>query len=243
MMIEQSYITNPGSRSANEDSVGSFSNETNHCFVVCDGLGGHGMGDVASRLVVDVFESRFRQTENMADFLPSTFEAAQAILLSEQEERNAKRKMKTTCVALAVDDKNAYIGHIGDSRLYVFYKNKVKYRTLDHSIPQMLVLSKEIKESEIRHHPERNYVLRVMGINWEEPMYEISQTQKLKKCQAFLLCTDGFWELILEDEMCRLLKESASPEEWLNKMAEIIQQNGEGKNMDNYSAIAVWNTK
>ena len=179
----------------------------------------------------------------MANFLPSAFEAAQSILLSEQADRNAKRKMKTTCVALVVDDKNAYIGHIGDSRLYVFYKNKVKYRTLDHSIPQMLVLSKEIKESEIRHHPERNYVLRVMGVNWEEPMYEISKTEKLKKCQAFLLCTDGFWELILEDDMCRLLKESDSPEEWLNTMTEIVKQNGEGKNMDNYSAIAVWNTK
>ena len=243
MILEQSYITNLGSRSANEDSVGCFSNGINHCYVVCDGLGGHGMGDVASQLVVDVFESQFSQTKNMANFLPSAFEAAQSILLSEQADRNAKRKMKTTCVALVVDDKNAYIGHIGDSRLYVFYKNKVKYRTLDHSIPQMLVLSKEIKESEIRNHPERNIVLRVMGINWEEPMYEISKTEKLKKCQAFLLCTDGFWELILEDDMCRLLKESDSPEEWLNTMTEIVKQNGEGKNMDNYSAIAVWNTK
>ena len=51
------------------------------------------------------------------------------------------------------------------------------------------------------------------------------------------------WELILEEDMCRLLKESDSPEEWLNKMAEIVKHNGEGKNMDNYSAIAVWNTK
>ena len=173
-MLLLSYITNTGSRNINEDSVGCFSNGNNRCFVVCDGLGGHGMGDVASKIVVDVFESQFMQTADMADFLPSAFEAAQSILLSEQAERNAKMKMKTTCVALAADEKNAYIGHVGDSRLYVFNKNKVKYRTLDHSIPQMLVLSKEIKESEIRNHPERNYVLRVMGINWEDPMYEIS---------------------------------------------------------------------
>ena len=242
-MLLYSNKTNRASRAVNEDSIGCFSNGVNHCFVVCDGLGGHGMGDIASQLVVDVFESRFSQSESMTDFLPSAFEAAQAILMREQVERNAKNKMKTTCVALADKKKNAYIGHIGDSRLYVFYKNKVKYRTLDHSIPQMLVLSKEIKESEIRHHPERNYVLRVMGVNWEEPMYEISKTEKLKKCQAFLLCTDGFWELILEEDMCRLLKESGSPQEWLNQMTEIVKQNGEGKNMDNYSAIAVWNSK
>ena len=242
-MLLFSYITNKGSRHINEDSVGCFSNGANRCFVVCDGLGGHGMGDVASQVVVDVFESQFKQTSNMADFMPNAFEAAQSILLSEQAERNAKMKMKTTCVALATDEKNAYIGHVGDSRLYVFNKNKVKYRTLDHSIPQMLVLSKEIKESEIRNHPERNYVLRVMGIDWEDPMYEISPSIKLKKCQAFLLCTDGFWELILEEDMCRLLAESDSCEEWLEKMAEIVKKNGEGKNMDNYSAIAVRNVK
>lgn len=242
-MLLFSYITNKGSRNINEDSVGCFSNGANRCFVVCDGLGGHGMGDVASQIVVDVFESQFKQTSNMADFMPNAFEAAQSILLSEQAERNAKMKMKTTCVALATDEKNAYIGHVGDSRLYVFNKNKVKYRTLDHSIPQMLVLSKEIKESEIRNHPERNYVLRVMGIDWEDPMYEISPSIKLKKCQAFLLCTDGFWELILEEDMCRLLAESDSSEEWLEKMAEIVKKNGEGKNMDNYSAIAVRNVK
>ena len=241
--INYSYTTNNGSRSVNEDSVGCFSNENIHCFVVCDGLGGHGMGDIASKTVVDEFEKQFMTATDYSQLLPVAFESAQSALLEEQSERNAKRKMKTTCVALITDEKNAYIGHVGDSRLYVFYKNKVKFRTLDHSIPQMLVLSKEIKESEIRNHPERSYVLRVMGINWEEPMYEISQTEKLKKCQAFLLCTDGFWELILEEDMCRLLKESGSPEEWLNKMTEIVKQNGEGKNMDNYSAIAVWNTK
>ena len=242
-MLSISQFTDKGSRNANEDSVGHFSNGSNHCFVVCDGLGGHGMGDIASKTVVDEFEKQFMTAKDMSRLLPVAFESAQSALLKEQAARNARRKMKTTCVALITDEKNAYIGHVGDSRLYVFYKNKVKYRTLDHSIPQMLALSKEIKESEIRNHPERNFLMRVMGIDWEEPMYELAPAEKLKKCQAFLLCTDGFWELILEEDMCRLLKESASPGEWLNKMAEIVRQNGEGKNMDNYSAIAVLNTK
>lgn len=199
------------------------------------------MGDVASRLVVDEFGRQFEQASDISSFLPKAFEKAQEALMAEQKALKAIHKMKTTCVALTTDEKNAYIGHIGDSRLYIFYKNKVKSRTLDHSIPQMLVLSKDIKESEIRDHPERNYVLRVMGVNWDKPMYELSRPEKLKKCQAFLLCTDGFWELILEDDMCRLLSLSGSPEEWLNKMTEVVKKNGEGRNMDNYSAIAVWN--
>ena len=242
-MVLYSSITDPGSRHANEDSLGCFENGDNRCFIVCDGLGGHGLGDVASQVVVKVFESQFSQSHNMADFLPAAFEAAQSILLTEQAERNAKRKMKTTAAALVTDGKHAYIGHVGDSRVYVFYKNKVKRRTLDHSIPQMMALSKEIKESEIRFHPDRNFVLRVMGVDWEEPMYELLPLEKLKKCQAFLLCTDGFWEWIVEDEMCSLLRDSHSAEEWLKRMTERVVENSGGSEMDNYSAIAVWNTK
>lgn len=234
-------FTNRGGRPINEDSVGAFQNGANSCYVLCDGLGGHGMGEVASALVKDVFEDQFEKTDDVVNFLGQTFMAAQDILMAEQALRNAKRKMKTTAVALAVDERNAYIGHIGDSRLYVFYKNKVKVRTLDHSIPQMLVLTKEIKEEQIRNHPDRSTLLRVLGIEWDEPMYELMAPIPLKKCQAFLLCSDGFWELIEEKEMCALLKKSNSVREWLCLMAEEVHKNGQGKNMDNNSAIAVWN--
>ncbi len=240
-MLKYALFTNTGDRPINEDAVGCFENGINRCFILCDGLGGHGMGDIASSLVKDVFCDQFSKTDDMVNFLGQTFTAAQQILMTEQIEQNAVRKMKTTAVAMVTDEKTAYIGHIGDSRLYVFNKNKVKVRTLDHSIPQMLVLSREIKESEIRNHPERNIVLRVMGIEWEEPMYELLAPIPLKKCQAFLLCSDGFWELIEEKDMCDLLKRTASPEEWVLSMAEIVKQNGKDRNMDNYSAIAIWN--
>ncbi len=239
--MKYAVFTDKGDREINEDSVGYVEKGNNFCFVLCDGLGGHGMGDVASDLVKDVFCNCFSKTDDMVNFLGETFGAAQQILMAEQKKHRASRKMKTTVVALTTDGKSAYIGHIGDSRLYVFKNNKVKTRTLDHSIPQMLVLSREIKESEIRNHPDRNIVLRVMGIEWEEPMYELAVPLPLKKCQAFLLCSDGFWELIEESKMCELLKKSASPNEWLTQMAEIVKQNGKGRNMDNYSAIAVWN--
>lgn len=240
-MLNFAMLTNAGDRPVNEDAIGCFTNGSNHCFVLCDGLGGHGMGDVASNLVKDVFQDQFLKTDDMVNFLGQTFSAAQEILMMEQIEKHAKRKMKTTAVALATDEKTAYIGHIGDSRLYVFQKNKVKIRTLDHSIPQMLVLSRDIKESEIRNHPDRNIVLRVMGIDWEEPMYDLMAPMQLKKCQAFLLCSDGFWELIDEKDMCTLLKKSNTPQEWLLKMSEIVKKNGIDRNMDNFSAIAVWN--
>lgn len=240
-MISYSILTNVGSRNVNEDSVGVFENGENKCFLVCDGLGGHGMGDVASSLVKDVFKSMFESCDDISTFLPRAFTAAQDVLMSEQKAQNATEKMKTTAVAVVTDSTTAYIGHVGDSRLYVFKNNKVKKRTLDHSVPQMLVVSKEIKESEIRNHPDRNMLLNVMGIEWDEPMYELAKPIALKKCQAFLLCSDGFWELIEESDMCALLKKSKVANEWLFEMAEIVKRNGADRNMDNYSAIAVWN--
>jgi len=241
-MIQYAMLTNAGDRAINEDSIGCFQNGDNGCFVLCDGLGGHGMGDVASSLVRDVFKDQFYKTDDMVNFLGQTFSIAQEILMMEQIEQRAKHKMKTTAVALAVDKAMAYIGHIGDSRLYVFNRNKVKLRTLDHSIPQMLVLSHDIKEKEIRNHPDRNIVLRVMGIDWEENMYDLLSPLPLKKCQAFLLCSDGFWELIEEKDMCSILKKSETPNEWLLEMAEVVKKNGKDRNMDNYSAIAIWRT-
>ena len=235
-------FTNEGGRPVNEDSIGVFHNGENCCFVLCDGLGGHGMGDVASSLVISVFEDQFRKTDDAVNFLGQTFLASQDILMAEQKARNAKQKMKTTGVAVVTDDRNAYVGHVGDSRCYVFHKNKIKTRTLDHSIPQMLVLSKEIKEAQIRNHPDRNILLRVMGVEWDDKMYELMAPLPLKKCQAFLLCSDGFWELIEEKEMCAQLKKARSVEEWLENMVAIVRENGIGKNMDNYSAIAVWKT-
>ena len=71
-------------------------------------------------------------------------------------------------------------------------------------------------------------------------MYELMAPVPLKKCQAFLLCSDGFWELIEEDQMCDLLKRSATVQQWLKEMAQVVRENGRDRNMDNNSAIAVW---
>ena len=105
---------------------------------------------------------------------------------------------------------------------------------------QMLVMTREIKEKEIRNHPDRNKLLRVLGTAGLEPRYEIAKSIKVNKHHAFLLCTDGFWDLVLEEEMQQCLKKAKSPEEWLSNMEKILLERGKDKPMDNYSAIGVW---
>jgi len=239
-MIRYATLTDKGGREVNEDSLGVFSNGQLQLFVLCDGLGGHGMGDCASSLVVDVMGNQFESCNDPVNFLGDAFQTAQGVLMSEQVAQHAKQKMKTTCVALITDGSRAWMGHVGDSRLYMFKGGRFKKRTLDHSVPQMLVLSGEIKEKEIRNHPQRSFITRVMGIEWEKPMYELEEPMALKPNMAFMLCSDGLWELIDEKQMCVTLKASASPEEWLNKMEKFICTAGADRDMDNYSAIAVW---
>ena len=240
-MITYTVFTDRGGREVNEDSARVFEKDGKKCLVLCDGLGGHGKGEVASALVVEAVGQSFNSAQKIdEDFLRSAFQLSQEALIDEQIRQDAKTDMKTTAVAMYIDGNKVQWGHVGDSRLYAFAKNKVKLRTLDHSVPQMLVFAREIKEKQIRNHPDRNRLLRVMGIEWEKPMYELAEQTQLEKYQAFLLCSDGFWELIDEKQMCKLLKNSSTVEEWMQAMVEVIKQNGIGKNMDNYTAIALW---
>ena len=112
-------------------------------------------------------------------------------------------------------------------------------RTLDHSVPQLLVQSHTIIEADIRNHPNRNMLLKVIGDDCDEQLCEVSDPLSLNEFSAFLLCSDGFWELITEDEMLAALQVSDSPQEWLDKMTAIVESNGQCKEMDNYTAIAV----
>lgn len=240
-MITYTVFTDRGGREVNEDSARVFEKDGKKCLVLCDGLGGHGKGEVASALVVEAVGQIFNSAQKIdEDFLRSAFQLSQEALIDEQIRQDAKTDMKTTAVAMYIDGNKVQWGHVGDSRLYAFAKNKVKLRTLDHSVPQMLVFAREIKEKQIRNHPDRNRLLRVMGIEWEKPMYELAEQTQLEKYQAFLLCSDGFWELIDEKQMCKLLKNSSTVEEWMQAMVEVIKQNGISKNMDNYTAIALW---
>lgn len=148
--------------------------------------------------------------------------------------------MKTTLVTLLIDGRDAEWGHIGDSRLYFFVGGHIRQRTLDHSVPQMLVKSGEISENDIRTHPDRNRLLRVMGSEWNRNSYELSRRITLTKDVSFLLCSDGFWEYIVEEWMENTLQNAKSVAHWLNMMERIVVENGRGRYMDNFSAIGVW---
>ena len=241
-MIE--YATNSmiGSKEKNEDAVRAFINQplAAYGFLVADGLGGHGNGDIASNFVADCVGAAIENAPSVdGTFIDQCFDTSQKLLM-EEKEINGYSSIKTTLVLLIIADGIARWGHIGDSRLYVFHEGKMVSRTFDHSVPQLLALRKEIKEKDIRHHPQRSMLLKAMGSEWYSPEYEIDQRRKkLRKGDSFLLCSDGFWEWIDEKEMSRIIKKKESAYDTLMEMSELVGKNGAGKDMDNYSAAFI----
>lgn len=241
--MEYFILSRTGGRERNEDSAGAVKGEHGFCCVVADGLGGHDRGEEASALAKDtcleLFSGKAQKGDfDLQEFLEQCFLEGQRRLLSRQKEE--KSGMKTTLTVLAAWDGKLQWGHVGDSRLYWFRNGKTAGRTLDHSVPQMLVASGEIREKDIRGHEDRSRLLRVMGAEWSRPQFELSLPVPTEDGLAFLLCSDGFWELIEEKEMEKALRRAETTQEWLEAMEREIVKNGYGPDMDNYTAVGVW---
>ena len=186
--MDWASITNVGGREVNEDSVGAIEYKDGWCFVVADGLGGHGKGEIASKLAIEIFKNTFDNCDlPLEKRFEEAFLQANKVIVENQKKNYSQKHMKTTAVTLVVEKDTVLWGHIGDSRLYAFSFWGVKERTLDHSVPQMLVMSREIKEKEIRNHPDRNKLLRVLGVDGTTPRFEMSERKEAGKYKAFLL--------------------------------------------------------
>ncbi|MBR1764667.1 MAG: serine/threonine-protein phosphatase [Ruminococcus sp.] len=238
MKAEHSIFTDRGGRPVNEDCADAVRAGSRYCFILCDGLGGHGMGDKASKLVTESLKSYFTSCGSIEEFAADALQRAQAALLAAQRTDPRLRQMRTTAVVLCIDGSRGIALHIGDSRLYRFRGGRVLTRTRDHSIPQVLFMTGEITEQEIRSHPDRNKLLRALGDDTDEVRSERTDFE-VAAGDAFLLCSDGFWEPVTEEEMERLLKENCKTAKWLSAMGKQALKNGKGKDMDNCTAVAV----
>ncbi|KJU84469.1 serine/threonine protein phosphatase [Candidatus Magnetobacterium bavaricum] len=246
MKVLTEMMSYKGGRKNNEDFCAYKQVDDSGCWVLADGLGGHKGGEVASRLAVDtIIESFAKYREFNVETLAKYMESAQQTLLKAQEEDDLLYSMRTTIVILLADYDESLWAHIGDSRLYHLRNGQIVYQTKDHSMPQNMLESGEITADQIRNHPDRNRLLRVLGKSGELRPSISQQKIKLEQNDAFLLCTDGFWELVTETEMEVDYVKSTNPAQWLNNMQDRIlyrADNEADNENDNYSAIAIWFT-
>lgn len=240
MHLLAAAISEAGGRKVNEDNCSIISHPPWDCFVVADGLGGHGAGEVASQTAASTIGSSFVRHPGLdAASLLSYIENAQQEILRIQQKDIRYRNMRTTIVVLVSDGHQASWAHVGDSRLYMFRDHKILSHTEDQSVPQALVRIGEISFEQIRFHEDRNRLLQALGSN-SPPKIELRTGPiSLKPGDAFLLCTDGFWEWVTETDMEDDLHNSSSCGQWLELMTKRISKKARPGN-DNYSAICVF---
>jgi serine/threonine protein phosphatase PrpC len=147
--------------------------------------------------------------------------------------------MGTTLVSLFIDRdyKLAYWAHAGDSRLYLFRRGWLSHVTTDHSLIQQM--------KDAGHQTDNinsNLLYLALGIENGGPEASYSDVVPVEDGDVFLLCTDGFWHGVSEEQMKQSLHMVNTPQEWLTLMQQLIQKNSEseGSAQDNYTAVAVW---
>ena len=242
MQILVSVISRSGSRERNEDACGYWGDGGPMCCVLSDGAGGHGGGDIASKVAVEAVLSSFSQyPESSSARVLELIEHANQEVVGEQTRQPAFASMRATLVVLTFDPRHRQLcwGHIGDSRLYYFRNGKVMARTRDHSLFQSMVDAGYAVQPAHGRAPESSVLIASLGSNEGFTPDVPDGALMVQEGDAALLCSDGFWEHFDPDVLEKMLMHSASPQEWLERMEGIVVAAG-SPSQDNFSALAFW---
>ena len=215
-------------RKNNEDALIFIEPET---FVVADGMGGAAAGEIASQMLVDTAKNFLPNVPEpwSEDILKKTILKANASILRTAAENENYRGMGTTATILHIYDGRAYFAHVGDSRIYRLKNNQLEQITEDHSYVEELVRRGELTPEEARFHPLKNLLTQAVGVI--EEIEVDTASFPVESGDIFLLCTDGLTNMISDETIAEILRESASPVDDL--IAAALQNGGH----DNISAI------
>lgn len=231
MNINTAWYTDVGGRENNEDSVGVFEGEYGTLCIVADGLGGHEHGEIASQAALRTVKAGI-YGKLSEEVLGTAIENAnmEVVRLAGNE------RMNTTLAVLWIQNGNALVGSVGDTRIYQFRNNEIVFQSRDHSLAQLDVISGNEECEDVRKNPDRNKLIRVVGMQ-NGFKVDISKLDT-STGDAFLLCSDGFWEDVWENEMIQALRSSENANAWLDKMRFLLQTRLTASS-DNNSAVSV----
>ena len=230
--LEFYQLSSVGDRDINQDCMAHRVCADYAVFVVADGLGGHHAGEKASQFFcrglieqAQLFHAQINsQPESgVRDWIAAAVNRMRELFA---DDPNAT-KAHTTCAILYLDDQRVISVHCGDSRIYRLNAMKVLWRTKDHSLTQQLLDEGKISEWEMGIHPEQTKLTRSINVV-TTPQVDISFFTPMKAGETFILCSDGFWESIKEQEFLQLSQASSGKAE-LRKMAQMAILRAQGK--------------
>lgn len=199
-------------RKANEDWLGSFECVNGLVAVVCDGMGGHVGGAIASHLAVETIQ-QFLSANRFDDPRQAIIQAcdkANQALLRHTEQHPELAGMGATCVMLIVRDGRVWLGSVGDSRIYLIRQRAIKQLTKDQSYVQTLVDSGQITPEQAEHHPRKNEIYNALGLKTMKPATVLAEPIMPLAGDCFMLCSDGLSGMVPDAEMLAVVSQQAT---------------------------------
>jgi serine/threonine protein phosphatase PrpC len=218
-----------GSRSENQDFYSVTQTQQGELIVVCDGMGGYNGGGYASKKAVQIIIEEISKSRNKdaTNTLKDAIQNANSAIWQDKNLNSSLKGMGTTIVALLLTPEKAVCCHVGDSRLYQIREGKILHRTFDHSHVFEMVRAGLINEEQARLSEKSNIITRALGMS---PTVDIDITDlSYKKGDRFLLCTDGIWGLVPENELVKMASKKGKIEWVLNELVDKIDAIGSSK--------------
>lgn len=240
------YLNDKGIRPRQEDAImpePDKADDRESFFVLCDGMGGHGHGDIAAQTVAESLYAALKShdgiitTREISSAIDRAYEA-----LDEAGARVGSKDIGTTMACLYVNDGIYHLAYIGDSRIYHIRPGEydennpeacVILRTWDHSLVNMMVKMGEITEEQARTHPDRNILVKAMqpdmGRGRSNPFFISSEASP---GDYFLMCSDGVHGYIDDSDLMRIICDTnISDKEKIDRIDRMCREKSE----DNYS--------
>ena len=219
------------------DQVPARAEEVGYGFVVADGMGGPTGGEVASQMAITtlvnlalhepdwVFGISPKDTKRRVQRMAKRWERVQEAIRARGDQEPALGQMGTTMIAAVSLGTRLVIGHIGDSRLYVFRRGQLHQLTRDHTLVQTMVDLGELTPEEAATHPRRDMLMRSFSAAGDAYQGNFQQAT-LADGDQLLLCTDGLTDMVDNETIGSVLSRPASPEEACQLLLAAALKNG-----------------
>lgn len=232
-----------GKKPNQEDNICPSATElqiSDRCFVLCDGMGGHEHGEVASKIVSTTLQPTLVESAGKPDIMTvERFNAALKHTYAELDKMpvDTGKRPGTTMTCLYLAENGAFVAHIGDSRVYQVRPGVgIQFKTWDHSLVNQLVKAGELTPEEAKTYPRRNVITRAMQPGLETPYKADTKIlTDIKPGDVFFMCTDGILENVTDEKLLQFCSSAKNGEEILNAVYDECYD----KTRDNFSCIVV----
>jgi serine/threonine protein phosphatase PrpC len=233
-IVKHAALTDIGlKRSRNEDSIGFIEIEDGYVFVVCDGMGGHEGGEIASKTAVRAIIEFLNSTkiENVSVSLHQAITFANKEIYSTAINRPDLKGMGTTVVVLLIYKDEIYTAHVGDSRIYALSDKQFFQISKDHSVVQEMIDNGIIQPHEAENHPRKNEITRALGVKQEVIPAINNKVLKAKVGDRFVICSDGLHGMINTLTFSTTVQQFNNPDECAGKLIALAKEGGGDDNI------------